>query len=155
MLTPHKGQVGVRADRKHLGHVFGLSIARADDLHHVRIVDLSADFRLYDLEAYKVWYGHEHRAPELQKSAIYGLTEIKREAIRGARLVANPGCYANAALLALPNFDAAPVPAPSKVVGARFGSPLRDVKAAPPETVPAEFYANFDSTLRANRAKGE
>lgn len=68
---------------------------------HVRIVDLSADFRLYDLEAYKVWYGHEHRAPELQKQAVYGLTEIKRDAIRSARLVANPGCYTTAAELPL------------------------------------------------------
>lgn len=61
----------------------------------------------------------------------------------------------NAALLALPTFDAAPVPAPAKVVGARFGSPLRDVKAAPAETVPSEFYANMENALRANRAKGE
>jgi len=60
---------------------------------HLKIVDLSADFRLYDPATYATWYGHEHRATELQKSAVYGLTEVKREQVRAARLVANPGCY--------------------------------------------------------------
>ncbi len=68
---------------------------------HLRIVDLSADFRLRDLDEYKKWYGHAHVAPDLQKSAIYGLTEINREFIRKARLVANPGCYPTAAQLPL------------------------------------------------------
>ena len=58
---------------------------------HLKIVDLSADFRLTDIEAYATWYGHAHHAPDLQKEAVYGLTEIKREAVRTARLVANPG----------------------------------------------------------------
>lgn len=68
---------------------------------HVKVVDLSADFRLSDVATYAEWYGHEHRAPELQKSAVYGLTEIHREAVRGARLVANPGCYPTSAQLPL------------------------------------------------------
>ena len=68
---------------------------------HLRIVDLSADFRLFDVSAYATWYGHEHHAPELQKEAVYGLTEINREAVRKARLVANPGCYPTAAQLPL------------------------------------------------------
>ncbi len=68
---------------------------------HVRIVDLSADFRFTSLETYAIWYGHEHLAPDLQKDAVYGLTEIKREAIHGARLVANPGCYTTGAELPL------------------------------------------------------
>src|SRR5579875_2628848 len=58
---------------------------------HLKIVDLSADFRLADVATYAEWYGHAHRAPELQKEAVYGLTEIAREAVRDARLVANPG----------------------------------------------------------------
>ncbi|KAL4275921.1 hypothetical protein AHAS_Ahas20G0155500 [Arachis hypogaea] len=61
--------------------------------NHLKIVDLSADFRLRDISEYEEWYGQPHRAPELQKEAIYGLTEILREEIRNARLVANPGCY--------------------------------------------------------------
>ncbi|MED6206576.1 hypothetical protein PIB30_028165 [Stylosanthes scabra] len=60
---------------------------------HLKIVDLSADFRLRDISEYEEWYGQPHRAPELQKEAIYGLTEVLREEIRNARLVANPGCY--------------------------------------------------------------
>ena len=66
----------------------------------VKVVDLSADFRLHDLETYRRWYG-EHGAPELISEAVYGLTELHREAIAGAELVANPGCYPTASLLAL------------------------------------------------------
>ncbi len=64
------------------------------------VVDLSADFRLLDLPTYERWYG-PHGAPELLEGAVYGLTELNREAIRAAELVANPGCYPTAAILAL------------------------------------------------------
>jgi len=64
------------------------------------VVDLSADFRLTDLDAYERWYG-EHAAPELLGEAVYGLTELERDRVREAELVANPGCYPTAALLAL------------------------------------------------------
>jgi N-acetyl-gamma-glutamyl-phosphate reductase len=66
-----------------------------------KVVDLSADFRLADPAAYAKWYGHEHFAPELQKQAVYGLTEIYRDKIKPARLIANPGCYTTCAELAL------------------------------------------------------
>jgi N-acetyl-gamma-glutamyl-phosphate reductase len=66
-----------------------------------RVVDLSADFRLADPADYARWYGHEHHAPELQKEAVYGLTEVYRAAIAKARLVANPGCYTTCAQLPL------------------------------------------------------
>ncbi len=68
---------------------------------HIRIVDLSADFRLANPAAYAEWYGHEHRATTLQKEAVYGLTEHAREAVAQARLVANPGCYPTSILLPL------------------------------------------------------
>lgn len=68
---------------------------------HVKVVDLSADFRLTDLEAYRTWYGHAHAAPELQAGAVYGLVEINRERIQSARLIANPGCYPTSSLLPL------------------------------------------------------
>ena len=68
---------------------------------HLKVVDLSADFRLRDLPTYAKWYGHEHKAPELQKEAVYGITELAREAVKKARLVANPGCYPTAAQLPL------------------------------------------------------
>jgi N-acetyl-gamma-glutamyl-phosphate reductase len=64
------------------------------------VVDISADFRLHDLSAYERTYG-DHRAPGLVREAVYGLTELHRDAIREAKLVANPGCYPTAALLAL------------------------------------------------------
>ncbi|OAY29429.1 probable N-acetyl-gamma-glutamyl-phosphate reductase, chloroplastic [Manihot esculenta] len=59
----------------------------------IKIVDLSADFRLRDISEYQEWYGQPHRATDLQVEAVYGLTEIFREEIKNARLVANPGCY--------------------------------------------------------------
>src|SRR5438876_1850591 len=67
----------------------------------IKILDMSADFRLRDKDTYAQWYGHEHRALELQGEAVYGLTEFYREKITSARLVACPGCYPTAALLAL------------------------------------------------------
>ena len=66
----------------------------------LRVVDLSADFRLRDPQEYRRWYG-EPAAPELASEAVYGLTELYRERIAGAKLVANPGCYPTAAVLAL------------------------------------------------------
>src|SRR3569623_537459 len=66
-----------------------------------KVVDLSADFRLHDPAVYAIWYGHEHHALELQKEAVYGLTEIYRRDVKKARLVANPGCYTTCAQLPL------------------------------------------------------
>ncbi len=68
--------------------------------HGARVVDLSADFRLGDLGTYERWYG-PHPRPELMQDAVYGLTELHRERIASAAIVANPGCYPTAALLAL------------------------------------------------------
>ena len=68
---------------------------------HVKIIDLSADFRLADTELYAKWYGHPHKATALQKEAVYGLTELNRHGIKSARLVANPGCYPTSAQLPL------------------------------------------------------
>jgi|YNPNPStandDraft_1061719.scaffolds.fasta_scaffold17988_6 N-acetyl-gamma-glutamyl-phosphate reductase len=66
-----------------------------------RAIDLSADFRLRDPAAYERWYGHKHEAPELLPVAVYGLPELYRERIRGAQLVANPGCYPTSVILGL------------------------------------------------------
>jgi N-acetyl-gamma-glutamyl-phosphate reductase len=66
-----------------------------------KIVDLSADFRISDPAAYERWYGHPHQAVELQKQAVYGLTEIYRDEIKPARLVANPGCFTTTSILAM------------------------------------------------------
>lgn len=66
-----------------------------------KVVDLSADFRLADTNAYARWYGGEHSAPHLQTEAVYGLVEVYRDEIKKARLVANPGCYTTCAQLPL------------------------------------------------------
>jgi N-acetyl-gamma-glutamyl-phosphate reductase len=66
-----------------------------------RVVDLSADFRLRDPAVYAAWYGHAHTAAGLLGEAVYGLVEVNRERVRGARLVANPGCYPTSVLLPL------------------------------------------------------
>jgi N-acetyl-gamma-glutamyl-phosphate reductase len=71
-----------------------------------KVVDLSADFRLHDLDSYERWYG-EHGAPQLLSEAVYGLTELHRDAIADADLVANPGCYPTASILALAPLAAA------------------------------------------------
>jgi len=94
-------------------------VARAPQ---TKIVDLSADFRLADPAAYARWYGHAHAAPELQKQAVYGLTEIYRPQIKAARLVANPGCYTSCAELALiPLFEAKAIDPDEIVIDAKSG----------------------------------
>jgi N-acetyl-gamma-glutamyl-phosphate reductase len=67
----------------------------------VRVIDLSADFRLKDVDVYKRWYGVEHSAPELCAEARYGLCELYRSQLGGARLIANPGCYPTSVNLGL------------------------------------------------------
>ena len=67
----------------------------------IKVVDLSADFRIADPAAYERWYGHAHAAVDLQKQAVYGLTELYRAQIKSAQLVANPGCYTSCAELPL------------------------------------------------------
>ncbi|HVN79742.1 MAG TPA: N-acetyl-gamma-glutamyl-phosphate reductase [Terriglobia bacterium] len=66
-----------------------------------RVIDLSGSFRLQDKSLYLKWYGFEHQHPRLLEASVYGLTEINRDAIRNARLLANPGCYPTSALLPL------------------------------------------------------
>lgn len=67
----------------------------------VKVVDLSADFRLRDPALYEKWYGHAHLAPELQKEAVYGLPEFYREEMKTARLIAGTGCFVVTALMPL------------------------------------------------------
>jgi len=88
----------------------------------VKLIDMSADFRLRDPATYAAWYGHEHRALTLQDEAVYGLTEHYRAAIAGARLVACPGCYPTAALMALiPPVRAGAIDAGDIIIDAKSG----------------------------------
>ncbi len=87
-----------------------------------KVVDLSADFRLSDTAAYAKWYGHEHYAPELQKQAVYGLTEVYRREVKKAQLVANPGCYTSCAQLPLlPLIKAKAIDTDEIVIDAKSG----------------------------------
>ena len=65
----------------------------------MKIIDLSADFRLKDVKVYEEWYKIEHKAPQFLEEAVYGLCEINREDVKKARLVANPGCYTTCSIL--------------------------------------------------------
>jgi N-acetyl-gamma-glutamyl-phosphate reductase len=88
----------------------------------IPFVDLGADFRLDDSAAYERWYGHAHQAPQLLGAFIYGIPELNREAIRGAKTVAAAGCYATAAILALkPLVEAGLVKPGSVIVDAASG----------------------------------
>src|SRR5262245_27349553 len=87
-----------------------------------KVVDISADFRLHDLDAYAKWYGHPHQAAELQKQAVYGLTEIYRREVKRAQLVANPGCYTTCAQLPLiPLLKAKAIETDEIVIDAKSG----------------------------------
>ena len=75
------------------------SLVNEDILNKVKIIDLSADFRLKDVSVYEKWYKIEHKAPQFIDEAVYGLCEINRDKIKGARLIANPGCYTTCSIL--------------------------------------------------------
>ena len=84
-----------------LPHGVAAEIARALLERGVKVIDLSADFRLRDAGVYEEFYGHAHPAPDLLNEAVYGLPEVRAEEIKGARLIAAPGCYPTSILLPL------------------------------------------------------
>lgn len=77
------------------------SLVNEDILKKVKIIDLSADFRIKDVGIYEQWYQLEHKSPQFIKEAVYGLCEINRDSIKQARLIANPGCYPTCSTLAI------------------------------------------------------
>ena len=78
---------------------FLASVLTEEILNQVKVVDLSADYRIKDAAVYEKWYGIEHKSPQFIEEAVYGLCEINREKVKGARLVANPGCYTTCSIL--------------------------------------------------------
>lgn len=78
---------------------FCASMMSEEILSQTKIVDLSADFRIKDVKTYEKWYGIEHKSPKFIEEAVYGLCEVNREQIKGARLIANPGCYTTCSIL--------------------------------------------------------
>jgi N-acetyl-gamma-glutamyl-phosphate reductase len=95
-------RIAERADVAFVSYPHGEAGVVVADLRErgLRVVDLSADFRLHDLTLHERWYG-PHTAPQLKPEAVFGLTELHRAEVAEAMLVANPGCYSTAALLAL------------------------------------------------------
>ena len=75
------------------------SLVNEEILSKVKIIDLSADFRIKDVKTYEKWYGIEHKSPQFIEEAVYGRCEVNREDINGARLIANPGCYTTCSIL--------------------------------------------------------
>ncbi len=125
--VPHEAGLERAADAYLLSLPHGISAGYAARLREAQpqavIVDLSGDLRLPDAASYKEWYGHDHPAAALLGEAPYGLTEVYRDRIRGARLIANPGCYATSVLLPLvPLLRHGLVDADDVVVDAKSGA---------------------------------
>ncbi len=115
----------------------------------VKVIDLSADFRIKDLKVYEKWYG-KHPAPSLVKEAVFGLPERYRAEIRSARLVANPGCYATTAILAgLPLADAQLIGKGPIIVDAKSG-----VSGAGRKVEAMYLYSELDENMMAYALKG-
>lgn len=109
-----------------------------------RIVDIGSDFRLEDPALYARWYGYAHPAPDLLAESVYGLTEFARADLPKARIVANPGCYPTASLLALAPAAAAGLIAADVIVDAKSG-----VSGAGHVVDEAFLYGTIDESVRA------
>jgi len=108
------------------------------------LIDVGSDFRLRDPRAYDRWYGYAHPSPDLLSEAVYGLTEYARAKLRGARVVANPGCYPTASLLALAPAVRAGLIGEDVIVDAKSG-----VSGAGHNVDEAYLFGTIDSSLRA------
>ena len=86
-----------------------------------KVIDISADFRLKSADEYREWYGADHPAPDLLETAVYGLTELDRDGVRSASLVANPGCYPTGAILALAPVVREGLIGPNVIIDAKSG----------------------------------
>ncbi len=117
---PHESGLEREADAYFLALPHGVSARYAATLHErfprATIIDLSGDLRLPTADAYREWYGQDHPAPALLGKVPYGLTEVFREALPGARLISNPGCYATSVLLPLLPLLRARLVSPADVV---------------------------------------
>jgi N-acetyl-gamma-glutamyl-phosphate reductase len=123
----------------------GIAMTQARELLQagVRVIDLAADFRIRDVAVWEKWYGMTHACPDLVAEAVYGLPEINRERIRGARLIANPGCYPTAVQLGfLPLLEAGVVETAHLIADAKSGVSGAGRKAEV-HTLLAEAADNF------------
>ena len=99
------------------------SLVSEDVLKKVKIIDLSADFRIKDVATYEHWYGIQHKSPEFIPEAVYGLCEINREQVKNARIIANPGCYPTCTTLCImPALKAGIIDPKSIIIDAKSGT---------------------------------
>lgn len=120
-------------------------LVNEDILSKVKIIDLSADFRIKDVAVYEKWYGIQHGNPEFIKEAVYGLTEINREQIKKARLLANPGCYTTCSILtAYPLVKEGIIDPHSLIIDAKSG-----VSGAGRAAKLANLYCEVNETIKA------
>lgn len=116
----------------------------------VKVIDLGADFRLEDVECYEEWYKLEHKCPELLEEAIYGLVEIYRNEIKNKKLIANPGCYTTASILALyPLLKSKLIETDSIIIDAKSG-----VSGAGRGLNTASLYAECNESIKAYGVAG-
>ena len=123
-------------------------------LSRVKVIDLSADFRIKDLATYEKWYGISHGSPEFIEEAVYGLCEFNRDKIKGARLVANPGCYPTCSFLSvyplakagLIDMKSVIIDAKSGTSGAGRGAKLANLYCEVNESIKAYGVANHRHT---------
>ena len=102
---------------------FLAGVLTEDILNKVKIIDLSADFRIKDVSVYEKWYKIEHKTPQFIEEAVYGLCEINRDKVKGARLIANPGCYTTCSILtAYPLVKAGMIDPNTLIIDAKSGT---------------------------------
>ena len=160
-LSQHEGHADADFVFVALPHQMAMGVVPGLKQQGVRVVDLSADFRLRDPSLYEQWY-KKHSAPELLAEAVYGLTEMYRETIQEAGLVANPGCYPTAALLSLIplvkhgviEVDSIIIDAKSGVSGAGRGAVLTSLFAEVNEGVKAYKVGTHQHTPEIEQELG-
>jgi len=121
------------------------SLVNEDVLSRAKLIDLSADFRIKDVETYEKWYGIKHASPSYIGEAIYGLCEINREDIKGARIIANPGCYTTCSILtAYPLVKEGLVDASTMIFDAKSGT-----SGAGRSAKVANLYCEVNESIKA------
>ena len=123
-------------------------------LKKVKVIDLSADYRIKDVETYESWYGIKHASPEFIQEAVYGLCEINREDVKKARLIANPGCYPTSSILSiyplakagLIDMDTLIIDAKSGTSGAGRGAKVQNLYCEVNESIKAYGVASHRHT---------
>lgn len=130
------------------------SLVNEDILSKVKVIDLSADFRIKDVSIYEKWYQIEHKSPQFIDEAVYGLCEINRDKIKDARLIANPGCYPTCSFLSvyplakeeLINMDTLIIDAKSGTSGAGRGAKVNNLYCEVNENIKAYGVASHRHT---------